>query len=81
MTILFQRTMQEYIIAIINDLSTNSGSLNYLWSSLDSGFFLVFYNTIMRALQTQNELPKGTVTALIGSPFFICLIISRRQNS
>jgi len=46
-------------------------------TALFGGFFLVFCDTIARVLQTQSELPIGIVTALIGGPFFIYLIISR----
>lgn len=41
------------------------------------GFFLVFCDTLSRAINTQSELPIGIITALIGAPFFIYLIINR----
>jgi len=46
-------------------------------TALFGGFFLVLCDTLSRALPTQSELPIGIVTALIGGPFFIYLIISR----
>ncbi|MEN4053671.1 MULTISPECIES: iron ABC transporter permease [Sulfurimonas] len=46
-------------------------------TALFGGFFLVLCDTITRALPTQSELPIGIITALIGGPFFIYLIISR----
>ena len=49
-------------------------------TALFGGFFLVLCDTITRTIQTQSELPIGIVTALIGGPFFIYLIISRSQN-
>ena len=49
-------------------------------TALFGGFFLVLCDTITRSLQTQSELPIGIVTALIGGPFFIYLIISRSQK-
>jgi len=49
-------------------------------TALFGGFFLVFCDTITRGLQTQSELPIGIVTALIGGPFFIYLIISRSRK-
>ncbi len=49
-------------------------------TALFGGFFLVFCDTLTRAMQTQSELPIGIVTALIGGPFFIYLIISRSKN-
>ncbi len=48
-------------------------------TALFGGFFLVFCDTLTRALQTQSELPIGIVTALIGGPFFIYLIISKSK--
>ena len=48
-----------------------------LKTALFGGLFLVFCDTISRVLQTQSELPIGIITALIGGPFFIYLIIHR----
>jgi len=47
-------------------------------TALFGGFFLLFCDTISRVLQTQSELPIGIITALIGGPFFIYLIINKR---
>ncbi len=52
-----------------------------LKTALFGGLFLVLCDTITRGLQTQSELPIGIVTALIGGPFFIYLIISRSQDA
>jgi len=49
-------------------------------TALFGGLFLVFCDTITRGLQTQSELPIGIVTALIGGPFFIYLIITRSKR-
>ena len=49
-------------------------------TALFGGFFLVFCDTVTRALQTQSELPIGIVTAFIGGPFFIYLIITKAKN-
>ena len=46
-------------------------------TALFGGLFLVFCDTITRALSTQSELPIGIITALIGGPFFIYLIITK----
>jgi len=48
-----------------------------LKSAIFGGLFLVMCDTITRAIATQSELPIGIVTAIIGAPFFIYLIISR----
>ena len=48
-------------------------------TALFGGFFLVVCDTISRTLPSQSELPIGIITALIGGPFFIYLIISRKR--
>jgi len=47
-------------------------------TALFGGLFLVSCDTIARSIQTQGELPIGIVTALIGVPLFIYLIISKQ---
>ena len=49
-------------------------------TALFGGLFLVLCDTITRGLQTQSELPIGIVTALIGGPFFIYLIITKASK-
>ena len=51
-----------------------------LKTALFGGLFLVFCDTLTRALQTQSELPIGIVTALIGGPFFIYLIVKGSER-
>jgi len=43
------------------------------------GFFLLACDTLARYLSTGSEIPIGVVTALIGGPFFIYLIISKQS--
>ena len=66
-----------HIVAKLHPVTINKRILK---TALFGGFFLVFCDTITRALQTQSELPIGIVTALIGGPFFIYLIISRSKR-
>jgi len=49
-------------------------------TALFGGLFLVACDTLTRVIQTQSELPIGIVTALIGGPFFIYLIISKSSK-
>ena len=49
-------------------------------TALFGGLFLVVCDTIARTLNTQSELPIGIVTAFIGGPFFIYLIIKRSRR-
>ena len=46
-------------------------------TALFGGFFLVACDSVTRAISTQSELPIGIMTALIGAPFFIYLIITK----
>ena len=65
---------------IVAKLYPSTVNKRVLKTALFGGFFLVFCDTIARTLQTQSELPIGIVTALIGGPFFIYLIISRSKR-
>jgi iron complex transport system permease protein len=47
-------------------------------STLFGAAFLVLCDTLARTLLAPIELPVGVVTALIGGPFFLWLLISRR---
>lgn len=65
---------------IISKLYPTSINNRITKTAIFGGLFLVFCDTLSRALQTQSELPIGIITALIGGPFFIYLIISRVQR-
>ncbi len=43
------------------------------------GLFLLACDTVARFFSTGSEIPIGVVTALIGGPFFIYLIISKQR--
>lgn len=43
------------------------------------GLFLLACDTVARYFSTGSEIPIGVVTALIGGPFFIYLIISKQR--
>ena len=44
------------------------------------GIFLVFSDLISRNLNTDSSLPIGVVTAFIGAPFFVYLLVRRRNK-
>jgi iron complex transport system permease protein len=46
-------------------------------SLLFGGFFLVVCDTIARKIIAPSELPIGIITALIGGPFFLWLLVAR----
>ncbi len=66
-----------HIIAKIYPSTVNNRIIK---TALFGGFFLVLCDTLTRAINTQSELPIGIVTALIGAPFFIYLIINRGKR-
>ncbi len=65
---------------MVAKLYPSSINKRILKTALFGGLFLVACDTITRVLDTQSELPIGIVTALIGGPFFIYLIISRNKK-
>ncbi|QOY54750.1 iron ABC transporter permease [Candidatus Sulfurimonas marisnigri] len=65
---------------IISKMYPSTINRRILKTAIFGGLFLVFCDTITRSLQTQSELPIGIVTALIGGPFFIYLIISKSKK-
>jgi len=50
-------------------------------SLLFGGAFLVFCDTLSRVVAAPAELPVGVITALLGGPFFLWLLTSRRGAS
>lgn len=66
-----------HIVAKIHPSTVNKRIIK---TAFFGGFFLVLCDTIIRAISTQSELPIGIITALIGGPFFIYLIITRGKK-
>jgi len=65
---------------IITKLYPISVEKRVVKTAIFGGLFLVLCDTVARVVQTQSELPIGIVTAIIGAPFFIYLIISRSAS-
>lgn len=63
---------------IVSKLHPCTVNRRIMKTALFGGLFLVFCDTIIRALSTQSELPIGIITALIGGPFFIYLIMRKK---
>jgi iron complex transport system permease protein len=63
---------------MVEKLYPQTISKRIIKTSIFGGLFLVMCDTISRAIQTQSELPIGIITALIGGPFFIYLIIKAK---
>lgn len=51
------------------------------FSALGGAIFLLFSDTVARTIASPAELPVGAVTALIGSPYFIYLLIKMKKRS
>lgn len=49
-------------------------------SALVGGMFLVLSDTIARALLAPTEIPVGIVTAIAGGPFFLYLLLGRKDR-
>jgi iron complex transport system permease protein len=49
-------------------------------SLLAGGAFLVICDTVARTVLAPTEMPVGILTALIGGPFFIWLLIRGRRS-
>jgi len=47
---------------------------------LFGGAFLVICDTAARTLMAPTELPVGIITALLGGPFFLWLLLARKQD-
>lgn len=47
---------------------------------ITGGVFLMFCDTLARGINSSSEIPIGVVTAIIGAPFFIWLIINRAKK-
>ena len=50
-------------------------------SFLFGGAFLVFCDTLARMLIAPAEIPVGVITALLGGPFFLWLLLSGENES
>jgi iron complex transport system permease protein len=51
------------------------------FSAVGGALFLLFADTVARTVASPAELPVGAVTSLIGSPFFIYLLIKMKRRS
>jgi iron complex transport system permease protein len=49
-------------------------------SFLFGGLFLVLCDTLARTLATPAEIPVGVITALLGGPFFLWLLLGRKGD-
>jgi iron complex transport system permease protein len=50
-------------------------------SALLGAVFLVWADTIARSAFDPRELPVGIVTAIVGAPLFVALLVRRRVTT
>jgi len=48
-------------------------------SMLFGGAFMIIADLVARTIVSPSELPVGSITALIGAPFFVYVYFSRRK--
>jgi len=51
----------------------------YVFSSLFGGFYLMMMDTAARTILAPSEIPVGIITALVGGPFFLYLLITHKK--
>ena len=49
-------------------------------SCISGSLLLLFADTLSRCLGSGSALPVGAITSLLGAPFFIAIIFSRKEN-
>ena len=49
-------------------------------SALTGSFLLLMADTISRSIGNGSALPVGAITSLLGAPFFLVIIFSKREN-
>ena len=49
-------------------------------SMVAGGAFLIFADVVARTVQAPSEIPLGVVTAMVGAPFFLYVLRSRRAR-
>jgi iron complex transport system permease protein len=49
-------------------------------SILGGALFMIWTDTVARTIISPAELPVGIITSLLGAPFFIYLLMSRKKS-
>jgi iron complex transport system permease protein len=49
-------------------------------SCMSGSLLLLFADTLSRSMGNGSALPVGAITSLLGAPFFIAIIFSRKEN-
>ena len=65
------------LMADLIDYGIDMGDLNAIWKY---GLLLLLADTLSRSLGSGSALPVGAITSLLGAPFFIAIIFSKKEN-
>ena len=49
-------------------------------SALSGALLLILADTLSRSIGSGSALPVGAITSLLGAPFFLAIIFSRKEN-
>jgi len=70
------------VVPHISRILVGSNHKYYLpLSAILGSFILLWADTIARTIISPAELPIGIITALLGAPFFLWLLVKNRQNT
>ena len=64
---------------IVKLIYKKSATKLFLPNIFFGGVFLVFCDLVSRLLPTSSTLPIGVVTAFVGAPFFVYLLVRKRD--
>ena len=62
-------------------LNSSKHLMGFVLSSLLGGIFLLLSDIIARSIAGSLEIPAGSITAIVGAPFFVYLLFTRLKNA
>ena len=77
----FTKAMSDIAPQIVRRIFGAKHSMVIPMSAIVGGTFMVICDIAARTLTAPSELPVGTVTALIGAPFFAYVFFRRRKKA
>lgn len=64
---------------IVRILFGNNIRTMFTYSLLFGAFFLLIADTLARTIAIPSELPVGSITALAGAPYFVFLLLRKKD--
>lgn len=65
---------------IVRLIFGNNNRTVFFFSLCFGAIFCLFADTLARSIIARSELPVGSITALIGAPYFIFLLLSKKRK-